>query len=168
MPPFQVRLLTPADAEAFVTLRRQALLEEPLAFSASPEDDRALDPGAVRAMLASPGKSAIFGAFAPQMIGAVGIYQDAQRKGSHKAHVWGMYVAPAHRRAGAGLALLQAAIAHARALPGVRQVQLSVSEATPAAQRLYERCGFVTWGREEAALCHEGRTFAEHHMVLFL
>ncbi len=79
-----------------------------------------------------------------------------------------MYVAPAHRGEGAGRALLEAAIAHARTLDGVRQIQLSVSEATPAARRLYERCGFTTWGTEVAALCHEGRAYTEHHMALHL
>jgi len=164
----RVRLLAPADAEEFVRVRGRALGEEPLAFSACPEDDRASDRDAVRTMLADPGRSAIFGAFAPELIGVVGIRREARQKGSHKAHVWGMYVAPAHRGAGAGRALLEAAIAHARTLDGIRQIQLSVSEATPAARSLYERCGFRAWGTEEAALCHEGRAYADHHMVLRL
>lgn len=164
----QIRRLTSADAEPFVTLRRQALLEEPLAFTASPEDDRASDPAAVRAWLDGPREAAIFGAFAPQLIGAVGIYRHEARKGSHKAHIWGMYVAPAHRRTGTGEALMRAAIDHAQMLPGVVLVHLSVSEATPAARRLYERLGFTRWGTEEAAVCHEGRVVAEHHMVLHL
>ncbi len=149
-------------------LRRQALQEEPLAFGASPEDDRASDLSAVRSWLTDPSESAVFGAFAPQLVGMVGIHRDGQRKGSHKAHVWGMYVATAQRHVGAGQALLQAAIAHARTLPGVLQVQLSVSAEAPAARRLYERLGFTRWGTEEAALCHEGRLVAEHHMALFL
>ena len=164
----RVRLLAPADAEEFVRVRGRALGEEPLAFSASPEDDRASDRDAVRTMLADPGRSAILGAFAPELIGVVGIRREARQKGSHKAHVWGMRVAPAHRGAGVGQALLEAAIVHARTMDGVRQIQLSVSEATPAARRLYERCGFRTWGTEDAALCHEGRAYADHHMALHL
>jgi hypothetical protein len=35
----QVRSMVPADAAEFFALRRQALLESPLAFLASPEDD---------------------------------------------------------------------------------------------------------------------------------
>lgn len=164
----EIRRLTPADADLFVALRRQALQEEPLAFTASPEDDRASDPAAVRAWLAGPGGVAIFGAFAPQLIGAVAISRNETRKGSHKALIWAMYVAPAHRRAGTGEALMRSAIDHAQMLPGVVLVQLSVSEATPAARRLYERLGFTRWGTEEAAVCHEGRVVAEHHMVLHL
>jgi RimJ/RimL family protein N-acetyltransferase len=164
----RVRPLTPADAEAFVLVRRRALREEPLAFSASPEDDRAVDLEAVRSWLARPGSSAIFGAFAPGLIGAVGLYREEQRKASHKARVWGMYVAPEHRGAGVGAALMQAAIDHARTLGGVRLVQLSVSDGTPAARRLYERLGFTRWGTEEEALSHDGRLVAEHHMVLRL
>src|SRR6266446_6142766 len=65
----RVRLLAPADAEEFVRVRGRALGEEPLAFSASPDDDRASDRDAVRTMLADPGRSAILGAFAPGLIG---------------------------------------------------------------------------------------------------
>ncbi len=45
----------------------------------------------------------------------------------------------------------------------------ALQEEPPAARRLYERLGFTRRGdTEEAALCHEGRLVAEHHMVLFL
>lgn len=164
----EVRRLTPADAEDFVALRRRALQEEPLAFGSSPEDDRASDVGVVRSRLASPGGPAIFGAFASRLVGAVGIYREEQRKRCHKAQIWGMYVIPERRRSGAGQALLQAAIAHARTLPGLVQVQLSVTDEAAAARRLYERIGFKRWGAEEAALCHEGRLVSETHMAFFL
>ena len=59
-----------------------------------------------------------------------------------------MYVKPEWRGHGAGAALLAAAISHARGLSGVRALYLSVSEAAPAALRLYERLGFRVWATE--------------------
>jgi RimJ/RimL family protein N-acetyltransferase len=61
---------------------------------------------------------------------------------------------------------MQHAIAHARNLPGVLQLGLSVSETQPAAIRLYASLGFRSWGSEPRALRHEGRTETEQHMTL--
>lgn len=166
MPALEVRPLALPDAEAFLALRREALEAEPLAFSASPETDRALDPELLRARLADPGENVVLGAFAGELAGAIGVYRDPALKAAHKAHVWGLYVRPAHRGRGAGGALLSAAIAFARGLPGVRQVHLGVSESAQDALRLYRRHGFGVWGTEPAALEHAGRVVAEHHMVL--
>ena len=53
----------------------------------------------------------------------------------------------------------------ARTWPGVNSVGLSVSENSGAARRLYERLGFIAWGREPDCLhLPDGRAFAEIHM----
>lgn len=110
----------------------------------------------------------IFGAFDPHLVGVVGLYRDRHRKSAHKVHVWGMYVAPGHRGRGIAAALVHAALDHARTLPGAAWVHLAVSEAAPAARRLYERAGFTVWGTEPEALRHDGRSAVEHHMALRL
>lgn len=163
-----IRYLQEEDVEAFVVLRHEALLDTPLAFAASPEDDVASSPEAVREHLRRAPSSVILGAFRPHLVGVVGINRDRQVKAAHKAHVWGAYVIPSHRRQGIGAELLAAALRHARTLPGVSWVHLSVSASTPTAQRLYERAGFKVWGTEPEGLCHDGRTVAEHHMALRL
>jgi RimJ/RimL family protein N-acetyltransferase len=163
-----IRLLGDGDAEAYVELRRRALLDAPLAFAASPADDFAASPEAVRAQLRRAPEAVILGAFRDGLIGVVGLFRDRHLKASHKVHLWGMYVAPAHRRQGVAAGLLEAALRHARSLPGVSWVHLSVSAAAPEARRLYERAGFQVWGTEPEALCHDGRTVEEHHMALHL
>jgi ribosomal protein S18 acetylase RimI-like enzyme len=163
-----VRILTPDDADSFAQLRREGLVDAPLAFASSPEDDLAGDIGRVREQLARTPESVVFGAFLDRLVGCVGIRRDGHLKSSHKAHVWGMYVAAIHRREGLGAELLLAAIRHAESLRGIEQVQLSVSSASPEARRLYESHGFRVWGTEEDALRYEGEVSTEYHMTLTL
>ncbi|MEY2931854.1 MAG: hypothetical protein RL033_2603 [Pseudomonadota bacterium] len=162
-----VRRLEPDDAPAYVELRAQMLAQEPLAFLASPGDDRASLVEFVRERVANA-ESAIFGAWAPRLVGAVGIYRHAGPKIAHKIGVWGTFVLPELRGQGLGRALMQHAIAHARSLPDVLQIALSVSDTQPAARRLYESLGFRVWGSEPLALRHEGRAVTEHHLALLL
>jgi len=163
-----IRELRDDDAETYAELRRESLLESPLAFASSPADDVASSLEAVRDLLRRAPESVIIGAFREQLIGAVGLYRDRHLKSAHKAHLWGMYVAPGHRRQGVAAELLQAALRHARTLPGVSWVHLTVSSAAPEAGRLYERAGFELWGTEPEALRHDGQAVVEHHMALRL
>jgi len=163
-----IRELTIDDADAYVKLRHEALLDSPLAFAASPADDFASSTDAVRDQLRRAPESVIIGAFRNHLIGAVGLYRDQHLKSAHKAHLWGMYVMPSHRGQGIASELLDAALRHARALPGVSWVHLSVTSAAPAAKRLYEQAGFQIWGTEPDALRHDGQTVVEYHMALHL
>jgi len=162
-----VRQLLPDDAESYIAVRRDALEREPFAFLSSPEDDRALSPSFVREAFASSSQ-ATFGAFIPELVGVVGVHRDSHRKAAHKAHVWGLYVAPPQRGSGIGRVLMVRALQFARGLPGVTRVHLGVAENAKAAMHLYESLGFVAWGVEPDALRVGGESVAEHHMVLDL
>lgn len=163
-----IRKLSAADAAAFVALRRVALETEPLAFGASAEDDVGLVLESVRAFLGDHEAQAVFGLFdGADLVGSVGLIRASKVKQRHKGIVWGMYVRPRARNAGVGRALLEAAIQHARGW-GLDRVQLSVTEAAPAAKRLYEAAGFRSWGRERRALQWGGRFVDEDHMALDL
>jgi RimJ/RimL family protein N-acetyltransferase len=162
-----IRLLCEEDAEDWLALRREALLGAPLAFASSPEDDFALDAEALREqLLRRAPESVIFGAFDEHLVGSVGLHRDRHRKAFHKAHIWGMYVTPSHRRRGLAAQLMSAILAHAASLPGVSWVHLSVSSTAPDARRLYDALGFRPWGTEPEALRHAGRAASETHMAL--
>jgi ribosomal protein S18 acetylase RimI-like enzyme/predicted ester cyclase len=165
---YMIRELRDGDAHAYLVLRREALLESPLAFASSPEDDVASSVEAVRELLQRSPESVLFGAFQNHLIGAVGLYRDRHLKSSHKAHLWGMYVMPGHRRQGVGSELLDAALRHAGRLSGVSWIHLCVTSAAGGAQRLYERAGFRVWGTEPDALRHDGETVVDYHMALHL
>jgi len=164
----QIRSLNSVDADALFQLRREALIEAPLAFSASPEDDVASSEDAVRVQLENRIGSRVFGAFEGGLHGMLGLNRARHMKAARKAYLWGMYVQPGWRSQGIGAGLLAAAIAHARTLSGVRALYLSVSEAAPAALRLYERAGFRIWATESDSMQVGDRLLSEYHMVLRL
>jgi len=167
-----IRKLREKDAEAYFKLRREALLDSPLAFASSPEDDRAATVEVAREQLRlDVPDQVIFGAFddrhdEDRIVGMAGLFRDRHLKAAHKVHVWGMYVVPSHRRRGIAAELLQAALRHARSLPGVAWVHLTASSSASGARRLYQRAGFELWGTEPDALRHDGRSVDDHHLAL--
>jgi ribosomal protein S18 acetylase RimI-like enzyme len=162
-----IRPITTADADAYIRLRREMIKDSPFSFGSSPDEDRASSIEFVHAAVADP-TATIFGAFEPDLVGAVRIYRDRTQKGAHHAHIWGVYVRPSHRGRGLGRPLMKAAIDFARDLPGVTDVHLAVSDRATIAAELYRSLGFVTWGIEPSALRIDGVDAAEHHMVLML
>jgi ribosomal protein S18 acetylase RimI-like enzyme len=164
----KIRKLAPGDAKAYLALRRAMLLDSPLSFKSSPEDDFASNPELLGEILGDGREKVILGAFSPGLVGAVGIFRERHLKAAHRAHVWGMFVTPEFRRRGIGEKLLDAALAHAREMGGITRVDLGVSDAAPGAQKLYESAGFRAWGTEPHSIHYRGRVAAEHHMVLFL
>jgi RimJ/RimL family protein N-acetyltransferase len=165
----KVRILQEPDAEAYAELRREALLDSPLAFASSPADDVAGDIDAVRALLRRGPESVVLGTFDDRrLIASAGLYRDRHVKAAHRAHLWGLYVRPSYRRQGLGARVVRAVLRHAESLPGVDCVELSVSSEAPGALRLYESLGFRTWGTEPDALRYEGRTASQHHMLVRL
>ncbi len=163
-----LRALNPPDAAALYRLRREALLETPDAFLASPEDDIASSPEAIAPLLARAPESVVFGAFDPKLVGFIGFYRDTHVKAAHKAHIWGTYVRAASRGKGLGAQLLQTALAHARGLDGITTAYLAVSETASAARALYERAGFTVWAFDPYALSIGGKMIGDHHMLLSL
>jgi ribosomal protein S18 acetylase RimI-like enzyme len=164
-----IRRLRPEDAACLVSLRREALETDPLAFGASIDDDRGLSLEFVRSALADHQEQAVFGYFeGDSLSGMVGVIRASVVKRRHTAHIWGMYVSPPARRKGVGRALLQVTIEHARVWSGLEQLHLSVSDSAVVAKSLYEAAGFRSWGREPRALAWEGRFVDEFHLVLEL
>jgi RimJ/RimL family protein N-acetyltransferase len=163
-----IRSLTEADAQPLFDLRREALTDSPFSFSASPEDDVWTSADAVREQLLRVPRPAVFGAFDASLIGMLGVHRAVRLKERHKALIWGVYVAPQSRGQGIARLLIEAAIAYVSTLAGATSVYLSVSERAPAAQHLYEKCGFKVWGVEPDALRHEGESSSERHMILSL
>lgn len=160
--------LTHADIPLYIDIRRRMLADSPVAFLPSPSEDRNLDPEYLAQAMAS-GDPAIFGIREhDRLLASARVTRQPLAKRAHVALIMGVFVDPAARGRGMGECIINACVQHARTLGGVTQVQLSVSSGSPAAQRLYQRLGFVAWGTEREATRVDGCWYDEIHMVLRL
>jgi len=166
----RIRVLGPADAPAFCALRVRALRDHPEAFGRTPEE---LDPVAVWAerLSADAGSDLDFmlGGFdGDTLAGMAGCHREAAVKHRHVAYIWGMYVAPEHRRTGLGRALFLAAVERARSWPDLEQLWLDVTTVNHRARALYASCGFRSIAVKPRSLKHGDRYYDEELMGLDL
>lgn len=167
-----IRKLRKADAEAFWNIRLRALRDSPESFGASYEEilERGIAGVAqgLRKRHSTP-DDVTFGAFeGTTLVGIAGFRQEEEAKKRHKGVIWGMYVPQELRGKGIGKALLQAAIAYAKTLPGLEQINLSVVLTSKEARHLFISLGFETYGLERRALKLQDRYFDQELMVLRL
>ena len=163
-----LRRLTPSDAAAHRALMLEAYERHPDAFTSS-TSERARVPLSWWAERLPPGDAAdsvVIGAFDDdgKLVGAAGLNIEGRIKSRHKAVLFGMYVAPEARSHGLGRLLVDSILSEARARPGLRVVQLTVTHGNDSAQALYERCGFSSFGVEPMAVFVDGRFHGKVHM----
>jgi ribosomal protein S18 acetylase RimI-like enzyme len=150
-----IRILREHDTAALRTLRLRSLQEEPDAFLSS-YDAEAAEPEAITRdrlrRLEDSRDAGVLGAFDDTtLVGMLGIMREQHVKASHRATLWGMYVAPEALKRGVGGALVDAAVKRLRAA-GLEQAHLTVSATADAARRLYERSGFIVVGTLRSAM----------------
>ncbi|GAA4391558.1 GNAT family N-acetyltransferase [Hymenobacter koreensis] len=145
--PIHYRELVPADQAAFHNLRAQALQSNPEAFGSSLEEEMAFIDRRFTQQFSVAGRF-IMGAFAGErLVGMLGFVRETRRNAQHRGSIWGMFVTPEFRSCGIGMRLFEHLLHRLDALEGLEQIELMVSEQSPAARRLYERAGFVEFGR---------------------
>jgi ribosomal protein S18 acetylase RimI-like enzyme len=166
-----LRVLTEADAREAYELRLQALQESPEAFGSTYAETvrRGVDSYRQR-MLRPPDETFTLGAFSSNtLVGMVAFFRDTGEKDRHKGYIVSMYVEPESRGQGIGRALVGEAIALARQVPDVVQLQLAVVTSNVAARHLYLSLGFAVYGLEPRALrLGEDQYWDEELMVLRL
>jgi ribosomal protein S18 acetylase RimI-like enzyme len=168
-----IRILTGDDAEAYQALRLRGLRESPTAFGSTyqSEADFPLSQIAERLARGAGRENVVFGAFGDAdgcLVGIAALGRETGLKTRHRAHVWGVYVAPEARGRAVGRALMQALIAHARTLDGLERLTLGVEPGNEAARALYHALGFVTYGIEPQAYKLDGEYWDSELMSLAL
>jgi ribosomal protein S18 acetylase RimI-like enzyme len=166
-----IRDMAAPDLPAYKALRDGLLAAHPEAFSSDAETERERAPETYLARVAGPGMAWPFTLCAwrgSALAGAITCEREVRVKTRHIGHIVGMMVHPESRGLGVGGALLDACIARCRTSREVELLTLSVTTGNEAATRLYERAGFVRYGRLERAVRVGGRYHAKDLMVLDL
>ncbi|ESU32198.1 hypothetical protein G3A_12100 [Bacillus sp. 17376] len=164
----EIRRLIGGDAESYRTLRHEALLKNPVAFSSSYEDEMYYEEQEYRQRLDSK-FTYTFGAFNErQLVGVVTLVPEGKVKLKHRANIFAMYVTPSQRGHGTGRLLMKKAIQQAAELTSVEQIYLTVNASNEPAKKLYASLGFETYGADKKAMVINGTYHDEDLMVLFL
>ena len=143
-----VRRLAPHEWRTYRDVRLRALADSPDAFSRTLPEDRARPDTEWSARLAGAA-----GFDLPLIAEADGepvglAWGRIDASAPDVAHLYQMWVAPSHRRLGAGRLLLDAVIRWAKAA-NVRSLALGVTCGDTPAMRLYVRAGFKPAGAPE-------------------
>jgi GNAT superfamily N-acetyltransferase len=148
-------------------LRLRALADSPDAFGGTLESERLRSDAEWSARLESGvGDQWNLPLLAEATAAPIGLaWGRIEKENPEIAHVYQMWVAPAHRARGVGALLLSAITAWARSMGG-RRVVLSVTCGDSVARRLYERAGFEPVG--ESQLLRPGSELKAQPMELDL
>jgi ribosomal protein S18 acetylase RimI-like enzyme len=145
-PTILLQALSAADAAEYNDFFRQGVIEHPDTLRIAPADM-----AAARFKTEHGREGTTFAARDAHgnWLGVVTVEREQGReKRRHIAWILRMYVTQASAGAGVGRALLKAALARARELPGVAKVNLTVAAHNARAAGLYESEGFQTIARE--------------------
>ena len=169
----RIEPLTQDRISACWQLRLRALREHPDAFGQPYAEAIALPLEAaheiLRQRMATAG-TATFVAVdgAGNLVGMIGFFREPRAKNAHRGNVVSFYVVTEARGHGISSRLLDAVLNHARHIPGVLQIHLTVTTANTVAIHAYERAGFVRCGRVPRADILDGEPVDNDLMVLML
>ena len=138
------------------------LKQSPTAFGSDYAESAALPLDHFRERAREDPENFIVGAFDGEaLVGSAGAFREQTAKRRHIATVVGMYVHPDYRRRGIAARLLTAVVTRLENLPGLEQIQLSVTVGNDGALALYRQAGFEEYGREPDALKVDGSNYDE-------
>ena len=164
--PIDVRRLDVEHTEAYVQIRQRMLREEPWSFGSSPADDLDQERQRTCELLADDHWAYLAATLGDAIVSTARLVRANRPKQMHVAAIVSVWTDPAFRGRGLATRVLLAAIDVARGWPGIELIELSVSERSEPARRLYESLGFKTWGVQPDAMRVDGMSAAEHYMQL--
>jgi ribosomal protein S18 acetylase RimI-like enzyme len=162
---FLIRRLDPEDVAGYRAIRLEALNFNAEMFGGSYSIEEHMP---VELMESRLKRSIIFGGFEGEALqGIVGYFTMNPPKMRHKGVMFGLYVRPAARRHGLGLALVERVLHYAREKK-VEQVQITVVAEDSPARRLFDKAGFMVCGTAPQSIKSAERYYDEELRVRFL
>ncbi len=132
----------PAESwQDYRTLRLEALLQDPLAFGSTYDEELHISEEQWRERI----KNIWFAFIEEQVVGMIGLIRDTGLPGEHRAHLISFWTQPAHRGKGIGKNLILHVQEQGRRI-GLRKIYLHVTTTQESAIKLYESLGFVKIG----------------------
>ncbi|MEO8836334.1 MAG: GNAT family N-acetyltransferase [Caldimonas sp.] len=166
-----IRPLGAADLPDYKRLRDDMLVAHPEAFTSDAASEASREPLDYLERLGldrRDGGHFVLGAFrSGRLVGAIGCERELRPKVRHVGHLIGMMVRAEARGCGVGAQLVAACIAEGRRA-GLELLTLSVTAGNVEAVRLYERQGFIVYGRLLRALKIDSTYHDKLHMALAL
>ena len=159
----EIRRLGESELIEWKTIRRAALVENPLSFGNTLANFERQDDAS---HLARPANGRVFGAFiAGRIVGSAAWNAQPYPTEAHRGLVTSVFVLPDHRGTEVARLLLERVVADAAGT--VAQLELGVSTQEPRAVAFYEKMGFRIYGTLPRALAH-GETYIDEHLMIRL
>ena len=153
---WDVRVLRDTELVAYKQLRDGMLARHPEAFTSDADTEMRREPESYRSRLGGGANGvSLFTLSAwrgPRLAGAISAERDPRVKVRHVSHIVGMMVADDMQGQRIGGLLLDCALRLLQQDATLEIATLSVTASNRGAVRLYERHGFIRYGRLEGAL----------------
>lgn len=167
-----IRTLTPADTRAYTRLRKESFVKAPLSFDHEP-DTPVQETDVRESLCKTSDEFFVLGYFLEiegreKLVGTWGFKRFERKKRAHRGMIFGVYISELARGRGIGHKLMAETIRRARKLEGLERIILSVSHHAVGARKIYERAGFVEFGREPGAARTGDVPMDEIHLMLNL
>jgi ribosomal protein S18 acetylase RimI-like enzyme len=157
-----IRPAQPADAQAYRSLRLEALRNHPEAFSADYAANEMNPPRYWEDRLRALGEDNMmyFAAHGASLVGMCGIYRGSSPKIQHSGTIVGVYVQPAWRGLHIAEHLITACMEWGQT-QCIQVIKLAVVVSNLPAIRCYTRCGFKVYGTEPQAILYNDVMYDE-------
>ncbi len=156
-----LRIIRLEDAAALRDIRLEMLRLHPEAFAADLETEQAMT---VADFAARAAGSMTFGGYVDESLAGMVVFVRPQRsKIGHTGMLAAMYVRAAYRGSGLADALIEAVIDHA--IGEAEQIELAVNVENTRAIALYQRHGFVPFGRKPRSI-HVGCKYYDEILMM--